>query len=303
MKTLRGLLQPLIVTAVVFSLVISASAGKVQKQLIAESTIEAIIKRGVLRVGVSTFVPWAMKDKTGKFVGFEIDVATRLAKDTGVEVEFIPTKWDGIIPALLTGKFDVIIGGMTIRPDRNLKVNFTIPYDYSGQTICAHRKLAAGFERPEDFNRPEVILGARLGSTSVPAIKRVMPKAEIRLFPDEPQLYQELLNGKLHGVVASLPTPAYQALKYPDTLFAITEPFSRELIGFAVRKGDFDTLNYFNSWIRTVEAEGWLLERHNYWFNTREWESLLSRRGARAMGHSAGSKARREVGRDEPDED
>ncbi|MGW8209270.1 MAG: transporter substrate-binding domain-containing protein, partial [Syntrophobacteria bacterium] len=252
MKTLRGLLQALITTTLVFSLVISASAGKLQKQLIAESTIETIIKRGVLRVGMSTFVPWAMKDKTGKFIGFEIDVATRLARDTGVEVEFIPTKWDGIIPALLTGKFDVIIGGMTIRPDRNLKVNFTIPYDYSGQTICAHQKLAAGFKQPEDFNRADVILGARLGSTSVPAIRRVMPKAELRLFPEEPQLYQELLNGKLHGVVASLPTPAYQAIKYPDTLFAITEPFSRELIGFAVRKGDLDTLNYFNSWIRSV---------------------------------------------------
>ncbi|MCG6918029.1 MAG: transporter substrate-binding domain-containing protein [Deltaproteobacteria bacterium] len=275
MKTLRGFLQALITATLVFSLVISASAGKLQKQLIAESTIETVIKRGVLRVGMSTFVPWAMKDKTGKFIGFEIEVATRLAKDTGVEVEFIPTKWDGIIPALLTGKFDVIIGGMTIRPERNLKVNFTIPYDYSGQTICAHQKLAAGFKKPEDFNRPEVILGARLGSTSVPAIKRFMPKAKLRLFSEEPQLYQELLNGNLHGVVASLPTPAYQALKYPDVLFAITEPFSRELIGFAVRKGDFDTLNYFNSWIRSVEAEGWLLERHNYWFNTREWESLI----------------------------
>ena len=275
MKTLRGFLQALITATLVFSLVISASAGKLQKQLIAESTIETVIKRGVLRVGMSTFVPWAMKDKTGKFIGFEIEVATRLAKDTGVEVEFIPTKWDGIIPALLTGKFDVIIGGMTIRPDRNLKVNFTIPYDYSGQTICANQKLAAGFKQPEDFNRPDVILGARLGSTSVPAIKRFMPKAKLRLFSEEPQLYQELLNGNLHGVVASLPTPAYQALKYPEVLFAITEPFSRELIGFAVRKGDFDTLNYFNSWIRSVEAEGWLLERHNYWFNTREWESLI----------------------------
>jgi polar amino acid transport system substrate-binding protein len=275
MKTLRGLLQALIITALVFSLAISASAGKLQKQLVAESTIETIIKRGSLRVGMSTFVPWAMKDKTGKFIGFEIEVATRLAKDTGVEVEFIPTKWDGIIPALLTGKFDVIIGGMTIRPDRNLKVNFTIPYDYSGQTICAHKKLAAGFKQPEDFNRPEVILGARLGSTSVPAIKRIMPKAKLRLFSEEPQLYQELLNGNLHGVVASLPTPAYQALKYPDLLFAITEPFSRELIGFALRKGDFDTLNYFNSWIRSVEAEGWLQERHNYWFNTKEWEQFI----------------------------
>jgi len=275
MKTLRGLLQALITTALVFSLAISASAGKLQKQLVAESTIETIIKRGSLRVGMSTFVPWAMKDKTGKFIGFEIEIATRLAKDTGVEVEFIPTKWDGIIPALLTGKFDVIIGGMTIRPDRNLKVNFTIPYDYSGQTICAHKELAAGFKQPEDFNRPEVILGARLGSTSVPAIKRIMPKAKLRLFSEEPQLYQELLNGNLHGVVASLPTPAYQALKYPDILFAITEPFSRELIGFALRKGDFDTLNYFNSWIRSVEAEGWLQERHNYWFNTKEWEQFI----------------------------
>ncbi len=275
MKTLRSLLQILIISTMVLFLVLSASAGKLQKQLMAESTIETTIKRGVLRVGMSTFVPWAMKDKTGKFIGFEIDVATRLAKDTGVEVEFVPTKWDGIIPALLTGKFDVIIGGMTIRPDRNLKVNFTIPYDYSGQTICAHRKLAAGFKQPEDFNRPDVTLGARLGSSSVPAIKRVMPRAKLRLFPDEPQLYQELLNGRIHGVVASLPTPAYQALKYPDTLFAITEPFSRELIGFAVRKGDFDTLNYFNNWIRSVEAEGWLMERHNYWFNTREWESLV----------------------------
>ena len=275
MRALRRLLQALLSTTMVFALVMSASAGKLQKQLIAESTIETIIKRGVLRVGMSTFVPWAMKDKNGKFIGFEIDVATRLARDIGVEAEFIPTKWDGIIPALLTGKFDVIIGGMTIRPDRNLKVNFTIPYDYSGQTICAHKKLAAGFKQPEDFNRPDVILGARLGSTSVPAIKRIMPKAKLRLFSEEPQLYQELLNGNLHGVVASLPTPAYQALKYPDILFALTEPFSRELIGFALRKGDLDTLNYFNSWIRSVEAEGWLQERHNYWFNTKEWEQFI----------------------------
>ena len=275
MNTLKPLFQALAICVLVCMLVISASAGKLQKQLAAESTIEKVVRRGVLRVGMSTFVPWAMKDKTGKFIGFEIDVATRLAQDTGVKIDFVPTKWDGIIPALLTGKFDVIIGGMTIRPDRNLKVNFTIPYDYSGQTICAHKKLAAGFKGPDDFNRPDVTVGARLGSTSVPAIKREMPKAKLRLFSEEAQLYQELLNGNLHGVVASLPTPAYQAIKYPDILFAINEPFSRELIGFALPKGDLDTLNYFNNWIRTVEAEGWLQKLHHYWFNTRDWESRI----------------------------
>jgi polar amino acid transport system substrate-binding protein len=189
-------------------MVASGSAGKLQKQLAAESTIEKILKRGVLRVGMSTFLPWAMKDKKGSFVGFEIDVATRLAEDTGVKVEFIPTKWDGIIPALLTGKFDVIIGGMTIRSDRNLKVNFSIPYDYSGQTICAHKKLAAGFKGPEDFNRPDVTVGARLGSTSVPAMKRMMPKAKLRLFSEEPQLYQDIrtpcLQSRNHSRASSL---------------------------------------------------------------------------------------------------
>ncbi|MBW2411622.1 MAG: transporter substrate-binding domain-containing protein, partial [Deltaproteobacteria bacterium] len=120
-------------------------SGTLQQQLAQGSATEQIMKRGTLRVGMSTFVPWAMKDKTGKLIGFEIDVARQLAADMGVKIEFVPTKWAGIIPALLTGKFDVIIGGMSVRPDRNLKVNFTLPYDYAGQSIVANKKIAAGF--------------------------------------------------------------------------------------------------------------------------------------------------------------
>jgi len=268
-------IQILFVAGLICTVTGISLAGTVQKQLIEESTIEQIIRRGSMRVGMSTFVPWAMKDKTGTWIGFEIDVASRLAKDMGVKIEFIPTKWAGIIPSLLTGKFDVLIGGMTIRPDRNLKVNFTLPYDYSGQTICAHKTLAAGFKTVEDFNHPDVTISARLGSSSVPAIKRHMPKAKLRLFDDESQAYQELLNGNVHAVVGSLPMPAYQAIKYPDKLFAITEPFTRELIGIAVRKGDFDTINYLNNWIAMVDAEGWFEDRHKYWFNTRDWEGMI----------------------------
>ena len=108
---------------------------------IADDLIADIQKRGTLKVGMSTFVPWAMRDKKGDLIGFEIDVATKLAKDMGVEVEFVPTAWSGIIPALLAKKFDVIIGGMSITPQRNLTVNFTAPYahlaDYgSEQEAC-----------------------------------------------------------------------------------------------------------------------------------------------------------------------
>lgn len=260
----------------VIGIVGTASGGEIQQKLTRESALELVLKRGVLRVGMSTFVPWAMKDKTGKLIGFEIDVATRLARDMGVKAEFVPTRWAGIIPALLTGKFDVIIGGMGIRPDRNLKVNFSIPYDYTGMSLVAHRDLAAGFARLEDFNDPNVLLAARLGSTAVAAVRRFMPKARLRMFDDESQAYQELINGRVHAVVGSAPLPAFQALKYPSKLFLPLEgTFTREPIGFAVRKGDFDTLNYLNNWIRVVEAEGWLRERKRHWFETKDWESRV----------------------------
>jgi polar amino acid transport system substrate-binding protein len=265
-----------IIVALIIGLACVSFAGKLQQQISQESSLEQALRRGVLRVGMSTFVPWAMKDKTGKLIGFEIDVATRLAKDMGVKVEFVPTKWAGIIPALLTGKFDVIIGGMGILPKRNLKVNFSVPYDYSGMSMVANRELAAGFKDLEDFNRPSVVLSVRLGATPVDAAKKYMPKAQLRMFDDESQAVQEVINGKAHAMVSSAPLPAFQALKYPEKLFLPFEgTFTKEPIGFAVRKGDFDTLNFFNNWIIFVTSEGWLRERKHYWFETKEWESRI----------------------------
>jgi len=276
MKSRRALALTLLMSLMIISLAGSAIAGKLQQELVQESAVEQIMKRGTLKVGMSTFVPWAMKDKTGNLIGFEIDVATRLAEDMGVKVEFVPTKWAGIIPALLTGKFDVVIGGMSVRPDRNLKVNFTIPYDYAGQSLVANQKLAAGFSSLEDFNRPDVVIAARLGSTAADAAKRFMPKAKKRFFDDEAQVIQEVVNGKAHAAVASAPLPAFQAIKYSDRLFLPFQgTFTKEPIGFAVRKGDFDTLNYFNNWIRVTEAKGWLADRKHYWFETKDWEGMI----------------------------
>lgn len=264
--------------ALAAALVFSGNAfgRQLQQQLTEESMVEQVLKRGTLRVGMSTFVPWAMQDKTGELVGFEIDVATRVAEDMGVKVEFVPTKWAGIIPALLTGKFDVIIGGMGILPQRNLRVNFTIPYDETGMSIVANKEIAGNFRSLEDFNRPDVVIAVRLGGTPVAAAEKFMPKAQLRKFDDESQAIQELLNGKAHAVVASAPMPAFQALRYPDRLFLpIQGTFTREPIGFALRKGDVDSLNFFNNWITVVQAKGWLAEKKHYWFETRDWEDLI----------------------------
>jgi len=277
MRTISSIVCALVILALTAGFAGSAAAKGVQQQLVQESALEQVLQRGVLRIGFSTFVPWAMKDKTGKFVGFEIDVASRLAKDMGVKPEFVPTKWSGIIPALLTGKFDIIIGGMGIRPERNLKVNFTIPYEFSGMALVANKKTAPGKTDLEAFNSPEITISARIGTTAASAVKTRMPKATLRLFDDEAQALQEVLNNRAHAMVSSEPFPAFQSIKHKNKLYLplAGETFTKEPIGFAIRKGDVDFLNFLNNWIMVTDAEGWLKERHSYWFKTMDWEADL----------------------------
>ncbi len=237
-----------------------------------ESVIETIQRRGALMVGISTFEPWAMRDRNGELVGFEVDVARRLAMDMGVEIEFVPTSWDGIIPALLAGKFDVIIGGLSVRPQRNLTINFTIPYAHSGMGIAAHRERAGALAWPAGYDSEEVTLTCRRGATSCADAGRLFPQAVIRRFDDEVQAFQEVLNGNAHAVIASYPQPVEWAHENPDLLFLpTTENLSQGDEAFGLRKGDPDALNFFSNWIRVQTTSGWLQERYDYWFKTRDW--------------------------------
>jgi polar amino acid transport system substrate-binding protein len=279
MKRRFSLIHLLVVVALVFGLAGFANAGKIQNALVKESVLTDILKRGVIRVGFATFIPWAMPDKNGKYIGFEIDVMTRLAEDMGVEIEFAQTKWSGIIPALLTGKFDVIIGGMAMTPKRNLKVNFTVPYNYSGLVLAANREACAHFNptKLEDFNREDVIFAERIGSTPVQFIKRMLPKAQIRLFDDQAQAYQELRNGKATAIMGDAPRPTFEAAKYPETIYQPlgSEKLTHEPISFALRKGDPDWLNYLNNWITFQHSKPWMKDRDHYWYGTRDWEDQV----------------------------
>ena len=264
-------------TLILALLAVPLWAKSIRQELIKAGTLEHVIAKNKLRIGFSTFVPWAMKDKKGGYTGYEIEVARQLAADMGVEAVFVPTKWSGIIPALLTGKFDIIIGGMGITPARNLKVNFSDPYEFSGMSIVANSTIAAGKTRLEDFNSADITIVARIGTTAASAAKKYLPKAKLRLFDDEGQALQEVLNKRAAAMVSSQPFPEFQTLKYADKLFLplAGKTFTKEPIGFAIQKGDVDFLNFLNNWIRVKQSDGWLQERYNYWFTTQDWKSQL----------------------------
>jgi polar amino acid transport system substrate-binding protein len=241
--------------------------------------LEDVQKRGTLRVGMATFVPWAMRDKDGNLIGFEIDVATQVAEDMGVKVEFVPTAWSGIIPALIAKKFDIIIGGMSITPQRNLTVNFTTPYAHSGQQMAANMQLAGDFKTREDFNSSDVTIACRRGATPCKAAQKLFPKATVRRFDDDAQAFQEVVNGNAHGMISSAPKPRFWSDAHPTKVFL---PFGDENLtkgdeAFALRKGDPDALNFFSNWIVVKTSNGWLQERHDYWFQDQSaWKDMVA---------------------------
>ena len=275
---MRSLKSILAAAALALGLAIQpAMAQDTQQSLASESVIETIKERGVLRVGMSTFVPWAMRDKNGDLIGFEIDVAKKLATDMDVEIEFVPTAWDGIIPALIAGKFDVIIGGMSITAARNLTVNFTIPYANSSLGVMANKELAEGLEWPAGYDSADVTFACRRGATPCIYIQENFPKATLRQFDDDGQVEQEVLNGNAHAMLSSQPKPAFAIFENPDVAFApTTEKIEPNSEAFALRKGDPDALNFFNNWILLNWQNNWLEETHAYWFGGRPWADQLA---------------------------
>ncbi len=276
MKRLITTLAALFLLSVWLAAPAAAAESKAQAELVDNSAMAQVLRRGVLRVGMDTFVPWAMPDKNGEWTGFEIEVARRLADDLKVKVEFVPTAWSGIIPALLTGKFDILIGGMSIRPDRSQKVNFTLPYYTTGTALVASFKVAPGKTALADFDKPGMVIVSRTGTTAMAAARKYLPHAEHKHFDSEALCTQELLAGRAAAFVGNAPLPAQLAVENPGKLYSpFPGEFTKEPIAMAVRKGDVDTLNVLNSWITVVDAEGWFAERKHYWFETKDWEKLI----------------------------
>ena len=276
MKLTRRLFTAALPLLAAAAMVLPAAAQQTRQAVAGDSVIEIIKERGVIKIGLSIFKPWSMRDLEGELIGFELDVGRKLAKDMGVEVEFSPTAWDGIIPALVSGKFDVIISGMSITAQRNLTINFSNPYAYSGLTILANTALVEGMTL-EDYNSPDITFASRRGATPATVIAAMFPKATLLLFDEDGAATQEVLNGNAHASMASEPTPSSEARRYPDTL---SVPFNQTFLAtgeaFAYRKGDPDASNFFNNWIGVNFANGWLKERNDYWFRSNDWSSLVA---------------------------
>ncbi len=270
----------------------NAPALAVDVELAKDSTLEGIMQRGELRIGLEAgYLPFEMIDKRSgvrqreirhggfrrqgrqiSLMGFDIDIGIEMANALGVKPVFIDTFWPSIIPALNLGRFDVIFGGMSVTEARKEKVDFADPFMTVGQTVLLNAKNRAAVRSYKDLNDSKYVVVSKPGTTGELAVKNMIPKASYETTDTEVKGAMRVLEGKADAFIYDFPFNAvFSALHPSDQLIFLKEPFTKEPVAWAIRKNDPDFLNFLNEFLAQIKSDGRFDKIYDKWFNRSDW--------------------------------
>ncbi len=239
---------------------------------VSADVLDEVLERGTLRVGVSEFVPWTMRDSSGDLIGFEIDLAKKIASDMGVDARFEVYEWDEIIPALEGGEIDVIAGGMAITPARALRINFSRPVAKSGVGLATNTRMTQDIGSLNALNDKRISITTVSNTLAASVAERLFKNANVKVYDTPGPAEADVLEGRAHAYVAGMPETRFLVLKNPVELdLPIDEPLLAYSEGLAVRKGEQQLLNFLDAWVTARTADRWLETTRDYWFGTLDW--------------------------------
>lgn len=168
---------------------------------------------GVLTVGNdTTYAPFEFTDTANQPIGFDVDLITAVAGKLGLKADIVTTAWDGIIPALQAKKFDVVISSMTITPDREKEVSFSIPY-YRSDMGIVFDKTRHNISQASDLAGLRV--GVQVGTTGETSARAIQGVTDVRSYPDIQLAMADLKVGRIDAVVNDFPVNAFYAKDAP----------------------------------------------------------------------------------------
>lgn len=237
----------------------------------AKTTIESILAKKELVVGTAPgYFPFEMTDKKGNIVGFDIDVAQKIADTLGVKLKIDRFAFDGLIPALQTGKIDMIIAGMTVRGDRALSVSFSDPYYVTGQVLMV-TKSNPGVTNWKQLDVAGKKIGVSIGTTGAMLAKELFKNAEILEYDTLPDAGLAATTEKVDGVVYDEPGIRVYVAQQPDSVYGVWELMSDENLGIAVKKDDYSTLQWLKSFLLSYVDGADYKAAVAKWFDNMDW--------------------------------
>lgn len=229
-------------------------------------SLDAIISAGQINVGVNpNFAPAAMYDDKNELVGFDVDVATKLATMLGVKPNFVIVESASRVPFLTSGRIDIVLGGLTRTPDRAKLVGFTLPI--MTESLGALTIEGKPFKKLADLNQDSVTLAEIRGTTPIPWIQANLPKAKLLLLDNHPDVLRAVAQGRADAVIDDLASLGVIA----KTIDAKWTPLADHAADvdwdcIGVNQADTTLKDWLNVALFNLESGGFVQDSYRKWF-------------------------------------
>ena len=212
-------------------------------------------QKGQLIVGMElNYPPFEMIDPEGKPAGISVELVEALGKFVArpVRIENIP--FDGLIPALKTGKIDLIVSSMTATPERAQSIDFSEPYLRTGLCLLVNRQ--ANIRSIEQADQPGYAVAVKQGTTGQLYAQTHFKRAQVLVLDKEDAGVLEVVQGKAQAFVYDQMSIFKHWLRHKDTTDSVLVPFQEEVWAIGIRKGDDQLKARVNAFLKAFRAEG-----------------------------------------------
>lgn len=263
MKARNILISIAVIVALI--LVVGAFKGGGGSDFTSSSILNRIQDTKIIRVGYAAYPPYVVKDeKTGELSGYYIDITKEIAKQMGVEIEWIETTWNTYISDLQTGKFDMLSDPMFSTIPRLMQIDFSAPLGYFSGVAALVKKGDNRFSRIEDLNRAGIVIAVPQNWTAEDYAKKYLTNATIRSFAAEGTAAVVLVNvptGNADVALADGPSVQQYVEQNPNQnvkVLFLDNPTVLTAAGFGLPKGDLKWNAFINDSIQTLRVDSTL---------------------------------------------
>jgi ABC-type amino acid transport substrate-binding protein len=247
------------ILGMIVAVVAVAASGAAAKSTGADNPLN-LRKPGTLTVGMSLqFKPQAYLDSKGRPAGYDVVLMRTLARQMNVKLDIKNLDFNGLIPGLVTKKFDMVAVGLSPRPERRKSISFSRAYVPYAQILAARTDDATPATLAA-WNTADKTITSLQGSTAEQQVKKSFPSAQSRSFPDQNAAFLEVATGRADGIVVENYLLA-QFNKSNSTKLkqvAFPRPLHVEYGSYGVQKGNTALVGYLNKWICKLQKNGQL---------------------------------------------
>ena len=222
-------------------------------------SLDAIKKSGTIKIGVfSDKKPFGYVDDKGKYQGYDVYFANRLAKDLGVKVKYVSVDPASRVEYLTSAKVDIILANFTVTDERAKQVDFALPHESSVRCRIAGNQLISDVDALEGKT---LIVGK--GTTAETYFEKHYPKVNLLKFDQYSEAYQALLDGRGDALSTDNTEVLAWALENKGYEVGITSLGDTDTIAPAVQKGNTELLDWINDEIKSLGDENFFHEDYD----------------------------------------